>query len=261
MQSKALSLSALALLVFLGAGCMDAPAAPSAPQAPTTPPVANAPTVPTPATPPPADTYATTSTPDAAASSTQTNPSPTPAMPPQEALAFPGILPAAEVNKKVRIKTNLGEIVVQISEDMGANAASNFVYLVKRHFYDGTIFHRVIPGFMIQGGDPLGTGTGGPGYQFPNDEVKNMPTKKISIQGRSYEGPVYEDGWLAMANAGRDTNGSQFFIMVADYPLPPDYSVFGKVVSGLDVAHKIANVASRGDRPNEEVKMVSVTIE
>lgn len=261
MRSKALSLSALALLVFLGAGCMDAPAAPAAPAAPPTPPPAAADTPTAPATPPPADTYATTSAPSAVPTPTQPTSSSTSAMPAQEPLAFPGVLPAAEVNKKVRIKTNLGDIVVQISEEMGPNAASNFVYLVKRHFYDGTIFHRVIPGFMIQGGDPRGTGTGGPGYQFANDEVKNMPTKKISIQGRSYEGPVYEDGWLAMANAGRDTNGSQFFIMVADYPLPPDYSVFGKVVSGLDVAHKIAEVPSRGDRPNEDVKMVSVTVE
>ncbi|MSR84872.1 peptidylprolyl isomerase [Candidatus Uhrbacteria bacterium] len=161
-------------------------------------------------------------------------------------LAFPGVLPAAEVNKKIRIKTTHGDIVIQLMADQGPKAASNFIYLVKRGFYDGTIFHRVIPGFMIQGGDPTGTGRGGPGYQFANDEVK-LP---------------YKDGIVAMANAGRDTNGSQFFIMVADYPLPPDYSVFGKVVSGLDVVHKIAQISRDSqDRPNEDVKMISVTVE
>ena len=255
MRSQTFSLSALALLMFLGAGCTATPAPKPVPVV--TPPPVVTDTPPVPQTPP-VDTSATTSAPTPTDVPT---PSSTSVMPTQEPLAFPGVLPAAEVNKKVRIKTNLGDIVVQISAEMGPNAASNFVYLVKRHFYDGTIFHRVIPGFMIQGGDPLGLGTGGPGYQFPNDEVKNMPSKKTSVQGRPYEGPVYEDGWLAMANAGRGTNGSQFFIMVADYPLQPDYSVFGKVVSGLDVAHKIADVPSSGDRPNEEVKMVSVTIE
>ncbi len=231
MRLQAPSASALALLMLFGAGCASAPA------------------------PSPASTDAKeVVVPPSSASSSS--------MPSQPKLAFPGILPASDVNKKVHIKTNHGDIVVQISRDMGPNAASNFIYLVKHHFYDGTVFHRVIPGFMIQGGDPLGTGTGGPGYQFPNDEVKKMPTKKISVQGRAYEGPVYEDGWLAMANAGRDTNGSQFFIMVGDYPLPPDYSVFGKVVSGLTVAHKIADLPRNGsDRPNEEVKMISVAIE
>lgn len=177
-------------------------------------------------------------------------------------LAFPGVLSAPEVNKKVRIKTNQGEMVVQVDVEMGPRAASNFVYLAKQGFYNGTIFHRVIPGFMIQGGDPTGTGMGGPGYQFPNDEVKNMPTKTIKVQGQTLTAPVYEDGWVAMANAGRDTNGSQFFIMVADYPLPPDYSVFGKVVDGLKVAHKIAQMSRNGaDRPDQEVKMLSVMVE
>lgn len=161
-------------------------------------------------------------------------------------LAFPGVRPDAEVNKKVRIKTTLGDIVIQVDPKAGPNAASNFVYLIENKFYDGTIFHRVIPGFMIQGGDPTGTGRSGPGYQFANDPV-NMP---------------YNKGVVAMANAGRDTNGSQFFIMVADVPLPPDYSVFGKVVSGQDVADKIAAVQrDANDKPYTEVKMLSVTIE
>lgn len=244
MRSFLPSMTVLATLVLLGAGCasnqsqvMPYQATPTndAYSAPSTPSVS-----PEPSTPPKPDT----------------------AMQQPSDLAFPGVLPAAEANKKIRIKTNKGDIVIQTSVEMGPNAASNFVYLVKQGFYNGTIFHRVIPGFMIQGGDPTGTGMGGPGYQFQNDEVKNMPTKKITIQGQTLTAPVYEEGWVAMANAGRNTNGSQFFIMVGDYPLPGDYSVFGKVVEGLDVAHKIADVArNSSDRPNEEVKMVSVTIE
>lgn len=255
MRSFTSSLSVLALLVVLGAGCASTPS-PVTPVTPPPAPPAEKQTPPSQDQTPPPDAYST-STPDSSTSSQVTPPMPRPTN-----LAFPGVLPAQEVNKKVRIKTNKGDIVVQLNADMGPRAASNFVYLVKQGFYNGTIFHRVIPGFMIQGGDPTGTGMGGPGYQFPNDEVKNMPNKKITIQGQSYEGPVYEDGWLAMANAGRDTNGSQFFIMVADYPLPPNYSVFGKVVEGLDVAHKIAASPRNGaDRPNEEIKMLEVVVE
>lgn len=191
----------------------------------------------------------TVSVPDAAStSSVESTPlftSSTPIM--QPALAFPGELSADQVNKKIRIKTTLGDIIVQVDRDMGPKAASNFVYLVKQGYYNGIIFHRVIPGFMIQGGDPTGTGMGGPGYEFANDTVK---------------GP-YSDGVVAMANAGRDTNGSQFFIMIADYPLPPDYSQFGRVIQGLDIAHKIAEVQRDevNNRPNDDVKMLSVAIE
>ncbi|MDO8583557.1 MAG: peptidylprolyl isomerase [bacterium] len=192
------------------------------------------------------DTVATST--NAVTTSTQPTPSSSSStsMDQNEPLAFPGILPANEANKKIKIKTTAGDIVIQLDAAQGPRAASNFVYLVKRGFFDGTIFHRVIPGFMIQGGDPTGTGRGGPGYRFENDEVKS----------------AYNDGVVAMANAGRDTNGSQFFIMVANVPLPPDYSIFGKVVSGLDIAHKIAVVSRDGDdRPYEEVKMISVTVE
>ncbi len=177
-------------------------------------------------------------------------------------LAFPGILTTAEVNKKIRIKTTLGDMVIKLDREAGPRAASNFAYLVGKGFYNRTIFHRVIPGFMIQGGDPTGTGRGGPGYQFDNDEVKNLPTKKLTMQGREISAQAYEDGLVAMANAGPNTNGSQFFIMVADYPLPPAYSVFGKVVEGLDIAHKIASVdRDESDRPRQEVKMLEVKAE
>ena len=160
--------------------------------------------------------------------------------------AFPGVLPETQTNKKVLIKTNLGNIEIQVDPKAGPNAASNFVYLVKEGFYNGTIFHRVIPGFMIQGGDPTGTGRGGPGYQFANDPVKS----------------AYNKGIVAMANAGPDTNGSQFFIMVADVPLGPDYSIFGHVISGQDVADKIAaQNRDANDRPLSEIKMIEVTVE
>ena len=176
-------------------------------------------------------------------------------------LAFPGVMADAEARKQVKITTSLGDIVVETDPTMGPKAASNFVYLVKQGFYNGTIFHRVIPGFMIQGGDPTGTGMGGPGYKFENDTVTLTDKKDFDLGGGKMNLPYYKDGWLAMANAGRNTNGSQFFIMVSDYPLPPDYSVFGKVVKGLDVAHKIAEVARDDmDRPNTEVKMISVEV-
>ncbi|MDP3793395.1 MAG: peptidylprolyl isomerase [Candidatus Uhrbacteria bacterium] len=216
-----------AMVVLFGAGCASQDSYVANVKAPPSPVEAPQPTPPPPA---PEPTQPPTSTP----------------MQNTTSLAFPGELPAAQVNKKVLIKTNLGTIEIQLMPDQGPKAASNFYYLAKQGFYNGTIFHRVIPGFMIQGGDPTGTGSGGPGYQFPNDTV-NIP---------------YNDGIVAMANAGRDTNGSQFFIMVADYPLPPDYSIFGKVVKGLDIAHKIADVArNSNDRPNDEVKMIDVRVE
>lgn len=138
-------------------------------------------------------------------------------------LLFPGVLPAEQTNAIVRIKTPKGDIVLQILPDEGPNAASNFVYLVGQRFYDGLTFHRVEPGFVIQGGDPLGNGTGGPGYRFEDDPV----------------GLPYARGIVAMANAGPNTNGSQFFIMLADTPLPPAYSIFGKVIEGMDVVDQI----------------------
>ncbi|MBU0540731.1 peptidylprolyl isomerase [Patescibacteria group bacterium] len=143
----------------------------------------------------------------------------------QETLAFPGVLPADKIeNKIVKISTTKGEIVFELLPKEGPNAASNFVYLAEKKYYDGLIFHRVVPGFVVQGGDPLGNGTGGPGYSFADDPV-SLPYKK---------------GIVAMANAGPNTNGSQFFIMLEDNPLPPSYSIFGRVLSGQDVVDNIA---------------------
>lgn len=198
------------------------------------------------------------STPDAYAPPTASSTVSTPAMSPD--LSFPGQRPAAELQKKVRISTTKGDIVVQIDPQAGPNAASNFVYLVQQDFYRGTIFHRVIPGFMIQGGDPTGTGRSGPGYNIPDDAVRGLPQKNFQPFGVR---PYYPKGTLAMARTSEPNSaGSQFFLMVADYPLDPDYAVFGKIISGQEVADAIAAVPrDEADRPLEDVKMTSVTIE
>ncbi len=126
---------------------------------------------------------------------------------------------------KVILKTTEGDITIKVNPLDAIMASTNFVYLSKIGFYDNTIFHRVIKDFMIQGGDPLGNGTGGPGYTF-NDEP---------IEGE------YVRGTVAMANSGPNTNGSQFFIIVKDSPdLPKNYTIFGKVIDGMDVVDKIA---------------------
>lgn len=136
---------------------------------------------------------------------------------------FPGELSLLErSNKKAVIETEKGKIEFEIYPD-AVKAASNFIFLAKDNFYNGLIFHRVEPDFVIQGGDPLGNGTGGPGYTFEDDPV----TKP------------YDKGIVAMANRGPDTNGSQFFIMLEDKPLPPSYSIFGKVISGQEVVDEI----------------------
>jgi len=124
---------------------------------------------------------------------------------------------------------------------------NSFVFLARWHYFDGVVFHRVIPGFVLQGGDPTGTGTGGPGYQFADELPK---------PGR------YELGSLAMANAGPHTNGSQFFIISgpSGIRLPPLYSLFGKVVGGLDVVATINDLGSDSGRPSERVVIESVTV-
>lgn len=146
------------------------------------------------------------------------------------------------------LKTSAGDITVQLNAKATPNTVNNFVFLAREKFYDGTIFHRTIPGFMIQGGDPQGTGMGGPGYKFADEP---------------FEGK-YERGTIAMANAGPNTNGSQFFIMHADYALPPNYVIFGKVTSGLEAVDKIATAPTKpggeGSSPVTPVTVESVTI-
>jgi cyclophilin family peptidyl-prolyl cis-trans isomerase len=158
-------------------------------------------------------------------------------------------------NRIARIETNLGTIRFELLEDESPKTAENFISLAERGYYDGVIFHRVIKGFMIQGGDPTGTGRGGEsawGGRFDDE---------INRSSDLYRGP-YAKGTVAMANAGPNTNGSQFFIMHADYPLPPSYTKFGRVVEGQEVVDQIATAQTgRDDRPANEVKMLKVTIE
>ncbi len=151
----------------------------------------------------------------------------------------------------ITIKTNKGNIQFKTYSQEAPKTVENFITLADKGFYDGVIFHRVISGFMIQGGDPTGTGRGGPGYVF-NDEIN--PSSKIYQDG-------YLKGIVAMANAGPNTQGSQFFIMVADYPLPPAYTIFGKVTVGQEVAEAISLVKrDANDKPLEDVVIESVSI-
>ena len=139
---------------------------------------------------------------------------------------FPGTLPEEQIaNKQIRVTTTKGDIVFEMFADTAPLTVSNFVYLTTGGYYNGLTFHRREPGFVIQGGDPNGDGTGGPGYDF-EDELADDYT--------------YDRGIVAMANRGPDTNGSQFFIMLADTPLPKAYTVFGRVTEGMEVVDKIA---------------------
>lgn len=158
-------------------------------------------------------------------------------------------------NRIAVIETNKGTIKFELLEEDAPKTTENFRLLAEKGYYDGVIFHRVIPNFMIQGGDPLGEGYGGEsawGGKF-NDEIDRGSAL--------YQGP-YSRGTVAMANSGPNTNGSQFFIMHIDYPLPPSYSKFGKVIEGQDVVDTIANVPrNHNDKPDERVVMEKVTIE
>ena len=143
--------------------------------------------------------------------------------------------------------TSKGTIRIALDAAGAPKTVNNFVFLARYHYYEGIVFHRVIPGFVLQGGDPTGNGTGGPGYRFEDE---------LPAPGR------YELGSLAMANAGPNTNGSQFFIISGPdgMRLPPQYSLFGKVVSGLDVVATIDQLGSRSGKPSELVTIESVTI-
>lgn len=157
-----------------------------------------------------------------------------------------------KISNMITIETNYGKIVFETYNTDAPKTVENFITLANKGFYNGLIFHRVIPGFMIQGGDPNGTGTGGPGYQFADELNPNTASYKAG----------YKKGVVAMANAGPNTNGSQFFIMTADYPLPNSYTIFGKVVSGQDVVDKIANVQTgANDKPVTPVVMKTVTVQ
>lgn len=143
--------------------------------------------------------------------------------------------------------TTKGTMVIALDPAAAPKTVNSFVFLARYHYFEGIVFHRVIPGFVLQGGDPTGTGTGGPGYRFEDELPK---------PGR------YELGSLAMANAGPNTNGSQFFVISgpSGAGLPPQYSLFGKVVKGLDVVASIDAIGTSSGKPKEKVVISSVTI-
>lgn len=157
-------------------------------------------------------------------------------------------------NKKytATLHTTLGDISIDLFASEAPKTANNFVFLAREGFYDNAKFHRIISGFMVQTGDPTGTGAGGPGYRFEDEPVTRD----------------YIRGTVAMANAGRDTNGSQFFIVHADSPLPKNYTIFGQLTgeSDLEILDKIANVpvrpGSTGEMsvPTQDVQITSVDI-
>ncbi|HRZ30556.1 MAG TPA: peptidylprolyl isomerase [Candidatus Paceibacterota bacterium] len=164
-------------------------------------------------------------------------------------------------NKKmtnlITLDTSLGEIQFETYNDDAPNTVANFIKLANQKYYDGLIFHRVISGFMIQGGDPNCVkggpcGAGGPGYQFADE---------LNPATASYKAG-YQKGVVAMANAGPNTNGSQFFIMLENYPLPNNYTIFGKVVKGQEIVDKIGQVATNeADRPTTDVVIKTATVE
>jgi cyclophilin family peptidyl-prolyl cis-trans isomerase len=145
------------------------------------------------------------------------------------------------------ITTSKGSMTIALDAAAAPKTVNNFVFLARYHYFDGVVFHRVIPGFVLQGGDPEGSGRGGPGYRFEDE---------LPAPGR------YELGSLAMANAGPNTNGSQFFVISgADgMRLPPQYSLFGKVVKGLETVAAIDAIGSRSGTPSEQVVIESVSI-
>ncbi len=143
------------------------------------------------------------------------------------------------------LHTNHGDVAIDFHPDEAPAAVNNFVFLAREGYYDGVIFHRVVPGFVVQGGDPTGTGRGGPGYTF-KDELNNPRP--------------YSRGTVAMANAGPNTNGSQFFICLEDVRLPYSYTIFGEVTSGMEAVDAIAKLPRQGERPTEDAVIEKVTV-
>ena len=155
-----------------------------------------------------------------------------------------------KTTKTAILQTEKGNITISLNTDQTPITVNNFVTLAKKGFYNKTIFHRIIKGFMIQGGDPKGDGTGGPGYKFADEPFTGEYTR----------------GTIAMANSGPNTNGSQFFIMHADNPLPKNYVIFGKVISGIETVDAIAespvqpSSSGESSSPLTPVKILSVEI-
>lgn len=144
-----------------------------------------------------------------------------------------------------QLDTNHGPITISLAPERAPQTVNNFVFLARDGFYDDVIFHRVVPGFVIQGGDPTGTGRGGPGYKF-RDEIEGAGS--------------YTRGTVAMANAGPNTNGSQFFICLANVSLPHAYTIFGEVTSGMDAVDAIGALTTKSEKPLDSAVIKSVTI-
>ncbi len=156
-------------------------------------------------------------------------------------MQFPAAPPLTiDVEKRyvATIHTNRGDMVLELFPKEAPTTVNSFVFLAREGFYDGVVFHRVISDFMIQGGDPTGTGSGGPGYRFSDEPVTRD----------------YVRGTLAMANAGRNTNGSQFFIIHKDYALPKQYNIFGILSEGFDTLDSIAGAAVSGSQNSSPVE-------
>ncbi|MGH8906186.1 MAG: peptidylprolyl isomerase [Egibacteraceae bacterium] len=145
------------------------------------------------------------------------------------------------------IVTSCGTIGVELFSGESPVTANNFAFLAGEGFYDATVIHRIVPGFVVQMGDPTGTGRGGPGYQF-KDELSAAQTRG------------YTRGIVAMANSGPDTNGSQFFICLRDVNLPPNYAVFGEVTAGMDAVDRIAEIPIYGKSPSQTVFVESIRL-
>jgi len=170
-------------------------------------------------------------------------------MSPKQYSRFPGVLPEAErTNKKAKFETDRGSFTVQLFGDKTPKTVSSFIFLVKEGFYNNLTFHRVIAGFMIQGGDPVGNGTGGPGYKFEDEFDPSLTFNK--------------PGLLAMANSGPNTNGSQFFITAAPTPhLNNLHTIFGGVVEGYDAVEQISKIQTgASDKPLESVIIKKIEI-
>ena len=174
-------------------------------------------------------------------------PSAEPTLNPGPTIAVPTISLSSQSTAAV-LHTTEGDITIKFNTGSTPNAIANFIKLSQNNFYNGTIFHRVIKGFMIQGGDPKGDGTGGPGYSFADEPFAGEYTR----------------GTVAMANSGPNTNGSQFFIMHQDNPLPKNYVIFGKVISGMEIVDKIAEAPTvpggEGSRPVNPVSIKTIEL-
>lgn len=163
-------------------------------------------------------------------------------------VSVPAFADEAVKRPVANFETNMGNFKIELYSDLAPNTVKNFVDLANKNFYDGVIFHRVIDNFMIQGGDPTGTGMGGPGYQIPDEFGKGLKHDSKGI--------------LSMANAGPDTGGSQFFITLVPTPwLDGHHAIFGHVVEGMEVVEKIGHTKTdRRDRPVEDVVIKSIKI-